>query len=144
MIIILTLYQTTILWTGPNSKQLQTTNLMLLKLWFLSFDQVKNIVGKGENTGSITMFSKAFFCRKSELCGKDLMGIQNKRYVFRILENTSPARVAHCGEHVGLMTLWLRVWSPVELNFLSGVFLSLTSEEVCEKSSLWLWIEKLH
>ena len=41
------------------------------------------------------------------------------------------------------MIWWLRVKSPVEANFLSGVFLHLTSAEACEKSSRWLWKEKL-
>ena len=45
------------------------------------------------------------------------------------------------GECVGLMTWWLWVWYPVEANFLSGVFLPLTSAEACEKSSRWLWKE---
>ena len=47
------------------------------------------------------------------------------------------------GEHVGLMTWWLRVRSPVEATFLSGVFSPLTSAEASEKSSRWLWKEKL-
>ena len=47
------------------------------------------------------------------------------------------------GERVGLMTWRLWVWSLVEANFLYGVFLPLTSSEVCEKSSRWLWKEKL-
>ena len=47
------------------------------------------------------------------------------------------------GERVGLMTWWLRVRSPVEATFLSGVFSPLTSAEACEKSSRWLWKEKL-
>ena len=47
------------------------------------------------------------------------------------------------GERVGLMTRWLWVWSPVEATFLSGVFSPLTSAEACEKSSRWLWKEKL-
>ena len=47
------------------------------------------------------------------------------------------------GEHVGLMTWWLRVRSPVEATFLSGVFSPLTSAEACEKGSRWLWKEKL-
>ena len=47
------------------------------------------------------------------------------------------------GELVGLMTWWLRVRSPVEATFLSGVFSPLTSAEACEKSSRWLWKEKL-
>ena len=46
-------------------------------------------------------------------------------------------------EHVGPMTWWLRVRSLVEANFLSGVFLPLTSAKACEKSSQWLWKEKL-
>ena len=46
------------------------------------------------------------------------------------------------GERVGLMTWWLRVRSPIEATFLSGVFSSLTSAETCEKSSRWLWKEK--
>ena len=47
------------------------------------------------------------------------------------------------GEHVGLMTWWLWVRSPVEATFLSGVFSPLTSAGVCEESSRWLWKEKL-
>ena len=47
------------------------------------------------------------------------------------------------GECVGLMTWWLWVRSQVEASFLSGVFSPLTSAEACEKSSLWLWKEKL-
>ena len=39
------------------------------------------------------------------------------------------------GEHVRLVTWWLWVQSPVEANFLSGVFSPLTSAEACEKSS---------
>ena len=42
---------------------------------------------------------------------------------------------------VRLMTCWLWVWDPVEVNFLSGVLLSLTSAEACQKSSWWLWKE---
>ena len=41
------------------------------------------------------------------------------------------------------MTWWLWVRSPVEAFFLSGVFSPLTSAEACEKSSRWLWKEKL-
>ena len=44
---------------------------------------------------------------------------------------------------VRLQTWWLRVQSPVEVTFLSGVFLPLTSAEACEKSSRWLWKEKM-
>ena len=47
------------------------------------------------------------------------------------------------GERVRLMTWWLWVRSPVEATFLSGVFSPLTSAEACEKSSRWLWKEKL-
>ena len=47
------------------------------------------------------------------------------------------------GEHVGLMTWWLRVRSPVAATFLSSVFSPLTSAEACEKSSWGLWKEKL-
>ena len=47
------------------------------------------------------------------------------------------------GERVGLMTWWLRVRSQVEATFLSSVFSPLTSVEACEKSSRWLWKEKL-
>ena len=35
------------------------------------------------------------------------------------------------------------VRSPVEATFLSGVFSPLTSAEACEKSSWWLWKERL-
>ena len=41
------------------------------------------------------------------------------------------------------MTWWLWVWSLVEATFLSGIFSPLTSAEACEKSSRWLWKEKL-
>ena len=41
------------------------------------------------------------------------------------------------------MTWWLWVRSPVEATFLFGVFSTLTSAEACEKSSWWLWKEKL-
>ena len=47
------------------------------------------------------------------------------------------------GERVGLMTWWLWVRSPVGATFLSGVFSPSTSAEACEKSSPWLWKEKL-
>ena len=43
------------------------------------------------------------------------------------------------GEHIRLMTWWLRVRSPVEATFLSGVFSPLAYAEACEKSSRWLW-----
>ena len=39
---------------------------------------------------------------------------------------------------VGLMTWCLFVRGPVEANFLSGVFLPLTSAEALEKCSRWL------
>ena len=42
------------------------------------------------------------------------------------------------GERVRFMIWWLRVRSPVEANFLSGVFSPLTSAEACEKSRQWL------
>ena len=47
-----------------------------------------------------------------------------------------PSQAPHgllSGECVGLMTWWLRVRSPVEVIFLSGVFSPLTSAEACEK-----------
>ena len=47
------------------------------------------------------------------------------------------------GERVGLMTWWLRVRFPVEATFLSGLISPLTSAKACEKSSRWLWKEKL-
>ena len=47
------------------------------------------------------------------------------------------------GECVRLITWWLRVRSPVEATFLSGVFSPLTSAEACGKSSQWLWKGKL-
>ena len=47
------------------------------------------------------------------------------------------------GEHLGIMTWWLRVQSPVEATFLSSVFSPITSTEACEKSSSQLWKEKL-
>ena len=46
-------------------------------------------------------------------------------------------------ERVKLMTWWLWVRLPVEVNVLSGLFTPLTSAEACEKSSQWLWNEKL-
>ena len=58
-----------------------------------------------------------------------------------ILKSSLPGWLS--GERVGLMTWWLRVRSPVKTTFLSGVFSPLTSAEACEKSSRWLWKEKL-
>ena len=47
----LTLSQTTKFWTGPNSKQLQTTKLDVAKMTISLFDREENTVGKGENAG---------------------------------------------------------------------------------------------
>ena len=47
------------------------------------------------------------------------------------------------GERVRIMTWWLRVRSPVKVNFLFGIFSLLTSAKACEKSSRWLLKEKL-
>ena len=58
------------------------------------------------------------------------------------LISTHPARWLS-GERVGLMTRWFEVRYPVGANFLSGVFSPLTSAEACEKSSRWLWKERL-
>ena len=46
---------------------------------------------------------------------------------------------------VSVLDSWHGGWvrSPVEATFLSGVFSPLTSSEACEKSSWWLWKEKL-
>ena len=52
-----------------------------------------------------------------------------------------PGRLS--GERVGLTIWWLWVRSPVEANFLSSVFSPLSSAEACEKSSQWLWKERL-
>ena len=41
------------------------------------------------------------------------------------------------GERVRLMTWWLRVRSPVEATFPSGVFSPLTFAEACEKLIEW-------
>ena len=41
------------------------------------------------------------------------------------------------------MAWWLWIRSPIEANLLSGVFSPLTFAEACEKSSPWLWKEKL-
>ena len=55
----------TIFYTGPNSKQLQTTNVA--KIMISIFYRVENSVGKGENAGYqhllffSTQFSKGFF-----------------------------------------------------------------------------------
>ena len=84
------------------------------------------------------MFPKYLYCRyvKSRaFLGKGLSHIQQ---YFR----HSPSGW-FSGEHVGLMTWWLCVRSPVEANFLSGVFSPLTFAEACGKNSRWLWKEKL-
>ena len=65
-----------------------------------------------------------------------------KQIADEIFKCRSPARWLS-DERVGLMTWWLRVRSPVEATLLSGVFSPLTSAEACEKSSRWLWKEKL-
>ena len=46
---LLTLYETTIFYTGPNSKHLQTAKYVTEKLKFV-LGRVENIMGKGENT----------------------------------------------------------------------------------------------
>ena len=66
-------------------------------------------------------------------------------YLMKMVE-TSPKGAPPgllSGERVGLMTCWLRVRSPVEVTFLSGIFSPLTSAEAHEKSSWWLRKEKL-
>ena len=63
--------------------------------------------------------------------------------VYRINLSGDKVINLHVFERVGLMTWWLRVRSPVEATFLSGVFSPLTSAEACEESSRWLWKEKL-
>ena len=52
--------------------------------------------------------------------------------------------------HIIEAPIWLAQWwaclvcrSPVEASFLPGIFSPLTSAEACEKSSRWLWKEKL-
>ena len=46
---LLTLFQTTSIWTWPNSKQLQMTNFT--KIMIAVLVKVENIVRKGENAG---------------------------------------------------------------------------------------------
>ena len=48
---IISLYQPTNLYTGPNSKQWQMTKLMLIKEQKFFLGLIENIVGKGENAG---------------------------------------------------------------------------------------------
>ena len=55
------------------------------------------------------------------------------------LSSTEPRLGGSVVSVLGLMTWRLRVWSPVEATFLSGVFSPLTSADSCEKSSRWLW-----
>ena len=53
----------------------------------------------------------------------------------------------HCDDQFLLFPQCFQEQSVVDLveaNFLSGVFLPLTSAEPCEKSSRWLWKEKLY
>ena len=45
------------------------------------------------------------------------------------------------GEQIGLITWWLGVRDPAEGNFLSGVFLPLTTAKACGKGSWLLWKE---
>ena len=55
-------------------------------------------------------------------------------------------RIVASPEYWSVSDLWpvcCEVWSLVEANFLSGVYSSRTSAEACEKSSQWLWKEKL-
>ena len=88
------------------------------------FEVVKNIMGKGENGGYQLFLFFPFYFQKTPFSGVAPSGWLSS-------------------ERVGLMTWWLRVRSPVETNFLCGVFSPLTSAEACEKSSRWLWKEKL-
>ena len=62
--------------------------------------------------------------------------------VLRPTNTNNRLHAAYQSPRVGLMTWWLRVRSPVEATFLSGVFSPLTSAEACGKSSRWLWKEK--
>ena len=88
------------------------------------------------------MFSKGFLWKHGHVWSmiKDLVLIW-WIYVDMMFILFKPRQVAQSGEIVGLVTWWLWVWEPVETNFLSGVFLPLTSASACEKSSLRLWKE---
>ena len=67
----------------------------------------------------------------------------NRNNIFSIVVHSSIAPPGWFSGERGLMTWWLRVRSPVEATFLSGVFSPLNSAEACEKGSRWLWKEKL-
>ena len=89
------------------------------------------------------------FVRVANIVGKEKI-LENKHfspYLTMFFRSPFPFRKAPprwlSDERVGLMTWWLRVRSPVEATFLSGVFSPLTSAEAYEKSSRWLWKEKL-
>ena len=70
---------------------------------------------------------------------RSLMGWYSQTILLNILSLVLKALPRWLrGEHVGLMTWWLRVRSLVEATFLSGVFSPLTSAEACEKSSQWI------
>ena len=58
---------------------------------------------------------------------------------FQIILSIGPTRMAQWW--AWLMIWWLWVRSPVEANFLYGVFPSLTSEEACEKKK-WVALER--
>ena len=63
-----------------------------------------------------------------------LYSVEERNHHFNLLPK-KPWFLRNC------MTLWLSVQEPVEVNFLSGIFLPLTSAEACEKDSRWLWKE---
>ena len=85
----------------------------------------------------------------SDSCDYERMRMKEKLNLNKTFLNlkVQGGLLRHCrwlsGVRVGLMTWWLRVRSPDEATFLSGVFSPLTSAEACEKSSQWLWKEKL-
>ena len=71
------------------------------------------------------------------LCDEGLVNLQV------VSNRIGPARVVQwwaCRTH-DLVVVFIQ--SPVEATFLSGEFSPLTSAEACEKSSRWLWKEKL-
>ena len=69
---------------------------------------------------------------------------RNKSGWFEVLLGiVYPALLGGSEVSVSDSSWWLRVRSPVEANFLSGVFSPPTSAETCEKSNWWLWKENL-
>ena len=118
----------------PYTCSLANQKLCYIQMYKILEKKIKNVF---ENAWLIRTLARISF---SEVC-IPMKYFDHFQATGSFMHGVPPEWVS--GEHVGLMTWWLRVQSTVEATFLSGVFLPLTSAEACEKTSRWLWKEKL-